>query len=171
MEYLGYIIGSGLGGLIVGWLISGALSKNKHQAYDTEARKEAEIVKQRLLDEARAEAAKAKAEAAKEQLKKRKEFDKELKELLEESRNTEKRLEKREELIDRKLQTLERREQEIGRKEQDAAKIEQKRQDQLKEAEAKNQEMTELINEERRKLQTIATITPDQAKALLLHAV
>jgi len=171
MEYLGYIIGSGLGGLIVGWLISGSLSKNKHQAYDTDARKEAETVKQRLLDEARAEAAKVKADAAEEQLKKRKEFDKELKELLDESRNSEKRLEKREELIDRKLPTLERREQEIGRKEQDAAKIEQKRQDQLKEAEAKNQEMTELINEERRKLQTIASITPDQAKALLLQRV
>src|SRR5437773_837784 len=111
MESIPYIVG-GVAGVIIGWLFADLASRKKSQAYEAETRKEAEILKQRLMDEARADLAKLKAEGAEEQLKKRREFDKELKELQEESRNTEKRLEKREEKIDRKLQTQERREQE-----------------------------------------------------------
>jgi len=165
-----YIVGA-VAGVVIGWLIAALSAKNKSQAYEAEARKEADTVKSRLMDEARADAAKLKADSAEEQLKKRKEFDKELKDSQEESRNTEKRLEKREELIDRKLQTLERREQEIGRKEADIGKVEAKRQEQLKEAEAKNAQMTQLIDDERRKLVQIAGMTPDQAKVLLLQRV
>jgi ribonuclease Y len=156
---------------VLGYLIAALILKTKNQLQEADVRKEADALKQRLLDEARADAAKIKAETAEEQLKKRREFDRELKELLEESRATDKRLEKREELIDRKLNTLERREQDIQRKEQDGVKLEQKRQEQLKEAEAKNATMTELIDDERRKLQTIAGMTPDQAKVLLLQRV
>jgi ribonuclease Y len=94
-----------------------------------------------------------------------------LNDLKEESRNTEKRLEKREDLIDRKLQTLERREQDHTRKEQEAAKLEEKRVQLLKDAELKNEDATRLIDEERRKLSLIASMTPDQAKALLLQRV
>src|SRR5262249_50103194 len=66
---------------------------------------------------------------------------------------------------------LERREQDFTRKDQDLAKVEERRQQQLKEAEGKNAEMTKLIDEERRKLQTISQLTPDQAKALLMQRV
>jgi ribonucrease Y len=165
-----YLVG-GVLGLIIGAIVVSMTSKQKNKAYEEDARKEADVLKQRLWDEARADIAKLKAEGAEEQLKKRRDFDKELKELLEESRNTEKRLEKREEMIDRKLQTQERREQDLARKEQDIVKVEQKKQEQLKEAEAKNQQMTQLIDEERRKLQTIASMTPDQAKVLLMQRV
>ena len=169
MEFLPYLLG-GIG-LVVGAVVTYLLTKKKQQSYEAEARKEAEILKERVLGEARAEAARAKAEAAEEQLKKRSEFDKELKGLLEESRNTERRLEKREGHIDSKLQTLERREQDLVRKEQDTVKLEQKRQEQLKEAEKKNRDMSALIDEERTKLQTIAGMTPDQAKVLLMQRV
>ncbi|HYF51257.1 MAG TPA: ribonuclease Y [Planctomycetota bacterium] len=158
-------------GLVIGGIIATLIAKANHSRHDAEARKEAEQLKGRLMEEARAEAAKLKAEYAEEQLKKRREFDKELKETLEEQRNTEKRLEKREELIDRKLQTLERREGDPKNKEQDLAKLETKRQEQLKDAEQKNKEMTRMIDEERHKLQTISGLTPDQAKALLLQRV
>ncbi|HYG73869.1 MAG TPA: ribonuclease Y [Planctomycetota bacterium] len=168
--YVPYIVGA-VAGLIIGWLIAALTQKNKSLEFEAQARKEAETVKQRLLDEARAEAAKLKAENAEEQLKKRREFDKELKDLQEENRNTEKRLEKREEMIDRKLQTQERREQDLARKEEELKKVEQKKLEQLKEIEAKNATMTQLIDEERRKLQTITSMTPDQAKALLLQRV
>ena len=167
MEY----IGAGVLGLIIGIAIVVMMSKGKNQTYEVEARKEADVLKQRLLDEARADAAKTKADEAQDQLKRRREFDKELKEQLDEVKNAEKRTEKREDVIDRKLQTFERREQELARKEQDAVKLDQKRQEQLKEAEVKNQEMTKLIDDERRKLVTIAGMTPDQAKALLLQRV
>lgn len=158
-------------GLIIGYVIASLIGKNKHQEHEALARKEAESVKQRLLDEARADAAKIKADTAEEQLKKRRELDKEFNELKEEHRNTEKRLEKRDELIDRKLQTLERREQDHAKKEQEGVKLEQKRLEMLKDAEGKSQEMNKLIDEERRKLATISSMTPDQAKALLLKRV
>ncbi len=169
MEFIPYLTGGA--GAVVGVLIMMYISKGKSKTYDDEARKEAEVLRQRLSDEARAEIARMKAENAEEQLKKRRDFDKELKEAQEENRNTEKRLEKREEMIDRKLQTSERKEQDFVRREEEVKKIEAKRQEQLKEAEGKNQEMTRLIDEERRKLQTIAGLTPDQAKALLLQRV
>jgi ribonuclease Y len=165
-----YAVG-GILGLIVGALITALIAKNKHNTTVEETRKEAGILKQRMLDEARAEAAKLKADAAEEQIKKRREFDKDLKEELEENRNTEKRLEKREEMIDRKLQSHERKEQDFARKEQELAKLEAKRQEQLKDAENKNKEMDRMIDDERRKLQTIAGLTPEQAKALLLVRV
>ena len=158
-------------GLIIGAGVAALLLKPRRKSYEVEARKEAEAYKQQLKNEARSEVAKEKAEYAEDQLKKRRELDKELKTLLEESRSTEKRLEKREELIDRKLQMLERREQDFVRREQDFAKIEQKRQDQLKEAEHKNHELGQLIDEERQKLQGIAHLTLEQAKALLLQRV
>jgi ribonuclease Y len=158
-------------GLVLGAVIATLIARTKHSSHEAEARKEAEALKSRLMDEARAETAKLKAESAEDQLKKRKEFDKELKESQEEQRNTEKRLEKREEMIDRKLQTQERRETELKNKEQDLVKLETRRQEQLKEAETKNKEMTKLIDEERHKLQQISSMTPDQAKALLLQRV
>jgi ribonucrease Y len=165
-----YAVG-GVLGLIVGALIVALISKNRHNTTVEETRKEAATLKQRMLDEARAEVAKLKAESAEEQLKKRKEFEKELKEEIEENRNTEKRLEKREELIDRKLQTLERREQDLARKDQESVKLETRRQELLKDAENKSKEMDRMIDEERHKLQTIAGMTPDQAKVLLLQRV
>ncbi|HLX63074.1 MAG TPA: ribonuclease Y [Planctomycetota bacterium] len=167
MDYfVGGIIGL-MAGIVVAWLFG----RGKHQEFEANARKDAESVKQRLLDEARAEAAKLKADNAEEQLKRRRDFDKELNDLKEENRSTEKRLEKREELIDRKLQTLERREQDHARKEQEGGKLEQKRQELLKEAEARSQEMVKLVDEERRKLTTISSLTPDQAKAMLMKRV
>ncbi|MGD0091771.1 MAG: ribonuclease Y [Planctomycetota bacterium] len=167
---MGYVVAT-IVGLIVGAAVSALLTKKKQQSHEDLARREAEVLKERVLGEARTEAARTKAEAAAEQLKERREFDKELKDLLEESRNTEKRLEKREDLIDRKLQALERREQDLVRKEQESVKLEQKRQEQLKDAEKKNRDMSALIDEERLKLQSIAGMTPDQAKALLLQRV
>ena len=158
-------------GALVGFIVAMLFVKGKAKTYEAEARREADSLRQRLSDEARAEVAKSKADHAEEQLKKRREFDKELKESLDENRNAEKRLEKREEMIDRKLQTQERRELDFARKEADIAKAEQRRLELLKEADDKNLEMTKLIDEERRKLQTIAGLTPDQAKALLLQRV
>src|ERR1043165_2134656 len=170
MQGFEYLVGGGIG-LVIGWVIASLIGRTKQQEHEAAARKDAETVKQRLLDEARAEAAKLKADNAEEQLKKRREFDKELNDLKEESRSTEKRLEKREELMDRKLQTLERREQDHARKEQEAVKLEQKRQELLKEAETRSQEMTRLVDDERRKLSTISSLTPDQARAMLLKRV
>jgi ribonuclease Y len=167
---LQYILG-GIGGLVIGSIAATLLARRQHQAHEETARKEAAATKAGLTSEALADVARMKAEAAEEQLKKRREFDKELKALLDESRATEKRLEKREDLIDRKLQAIERREQEAVRKEQEIAKLEQKRQEQLKEIEKKNHDMSLLLDEERHKLQSVAGMTLDQAKTLLLQRV
>src|SRR5882672_1584857 len=101
-----YLVGGAVVGLLIGLVVASLFGRSKQQEHEAAARKDAETVKQRLLDEARAEAAKLKADNAEEQLKKRRDFDKELNDLKEENRVIEKRLEKREELIDRKLQTL-----------------------------------------------------------------
>ena len=165
-----YVLGA-VGGLLVGAIVAYLLASRKNRSFEADARREADGIKQRLLDEARSEVARTKAEYAEEQLNKRREFDKELKASLEDSRSVEKRLEKREELIDRKLQLLERREGDLTRKDQDLVKLEQKRQEQLREAEGKNAEMSGLIEEERHKLHTITGMTLDQARATLLQRV
>src|SRR5258708_838967 len=164
-------IGVGVACLIVGFVIAWIMSSGKHKAHEEIAKKDAELLKQRLMEEARGDAAKLKADSGEELIKKRREFDKELVELKEEVRNTERRLEKREELIDRKLNTIERREQDFARKEQEGVQLETRRQELLKDAEAKNGEMTKLIDDERRKLVTISSLTPDQARTLLLKRV
>ena len=165
-----YII-VGAGGLFVGAVLTALLLKFKRKSHEADTLRDVEILKQRKLDENRAEIAKQKADSAEEQLKKRREFDKELKILLEESHATEKRLEKREELIDRKLQMLERREQDLVRKDQDLVKLDQKRQELLKDAEHKTRDLGALIDEERQKLQGVSHLTIEQAKNLLLQRV
>lgn len=165
-----YIIG-GVAGVVLGAIAAWISARNTNKATEAEARREADQVRQRLMDEARADAAKMKVDLAEEQLKKRKEFDKDLKDQLEEARQAEKRLEKREEMIDRKLQTIERRESDMARKEQDIQKLETKKQDSLKEIEAKEKMMSQLIDDERAKLLKIASLTVEQAKAMLLTRV
>ena len=164
-------IGVGVVCLIVGFVIAWIMSSGKHKAHEEIAKKDAELLKQRLMEEARTEAAKLKTDSADDLIKKRRDFDKELNELKEEVRNTDRRLEKREELIDRKLNTIERREQDFVRKEQEGVQLETRRQELLKDAESKNGEMTKLIDEERRKLVTISSLTTDQARTLLLKRV
>jgi ribonucrease Y len=165
-----YFIGAVLG-MVAGAIIAHFLAQSKSKQTEDDARREADLVRQRLMEEAKADAAKMKADFAEEQLKKRKEFDKELKEQLDEARQTDKRLEKREEMIDRKLQTQERREQDLARKEQDIQKAEQKKLAALKEIESKEAVMTQLIDEERHKLLQITSMTVEQAKQQLLVRV
>ncbi|MFH0938580.1 MAG: ribonuclease Y [Planctomycetota bacterium] len=169
-EFVPYLVGC-VGGLIVGAILVALMLKSRNKTIKTDGDGEATLLKQRLLDEARAEIARRKADYAEEQLKKRREFDHELKTLLEESRNIEKRLEKREVMIDRKLQIIERREQDLTRNEQESVKTDQKRQELLKEVEAKNREMAVLIDDERKKLQSIAGMSTEQARTQLLQRV
>ncbi|MCW8129727.1 MAG: ribonuclease Y [Planctomycetota bacterium] len=158
-------IGIGIaGGAVVGGLIASTLMKGNRDKLEAQAREEGERLKQRMQDEARAEVAKLRAEESESALKRRKEFEKEIKAQQDEVREAEKRLEKREDMLDRKLSTIE-------RKEQDIARLEQKRQEQVASIEARKKELDLMYEDEKRKLQTISQLTPDQAKAMLLERV
>ncbi|MBI3829633.1 MAG: DUF3552 domain-containing protein, partial [Planctomycetes bacterium] len=158
-------IGIGLAaGAAASGLIVSSIMKGSHAKHEAEAKLEGERNKQRLMDEARADVAKLRADESEGALKRRKEFEKEIKTAQDESREAEKRLEKREDMLDRKLSTLE-------RKEQDLQRLEQKRQEQMTSIEARKKELDVMYEDEKRRLQTIAQLTPDQAKNMLLERV
>lgn len=158
-------------GAVVGGVVASILSKGNKEKLEAQAREEAERNKQRMLDEARGEVAKLRADESEAALKRRKEFEKEIKASQDELREAEKRLEKREDMLDRKLATLDKKDQENQKKEQDLQKLEQKRQEQLQAIEGRRGQLDQVYQEQKAKLQTIAGLTLDQAKQLLLERV
>ena len=68
MPFIPYLVGGIVVGLILGAIAAAALTRKKQQTQEAEVRKEAEVMKERIVGDARSEAAKMKAEAAEEQL-------------------------------------------------------------------------------------------------------
>ncbi len=155
----GAVVGAVVGGVVVSTIMKGAIAKNAGKVNE-----EAERAKQRILDEGRAENAKAKADMSENLLKRRNELDGEFKKLQDEQRSAEKRLERREDLLDKKLSVLERKEQEIERGEA-------KRKEHEKLMAEQKAELEKMIGDERHKLQKISGLTQDQAKKMLLERV
>ena len=152
------------GGAVVGAGLVAAWLKGAKAQVEARYKEESERNKQRAMDEGRVEIAKMKVEESEGFLKRRKEFEKELKAGQDEVREAEKRLEKREDMLDRKLSTLERKDQELKA-------LEQKRQEQLKVFESRRLALDQVYEEQKHKLQSIAGLAPEQAKALLLERV
>ena len=89
------------------------------------------------------------------------EFEKESKERRQELQNVEKRLIQREENLDRKVDLLEKKEQEVSKREQMAVERE-------KGNDVKFEELSNLILEEKEKLQQVSGLSSEDAKIMLL---
>lgn len=125
----------------------------------------AELKSKQLLEEAtrQSEAIAKQAQLeAKEQLHiLRQDFEEKTKERRNEVAQLEKRLHQREELLDRKLDLLDRKEKDMGERDRQFALREQS----LK---VKDEQLAQLIAEEKEKLKTVSGLSAEQAKQLLL---
>jgi len=154
------IVGGFVVGFIMAYLIKGKIVSGKVRAAKEEALniiRDAKRKSETLLKEARLE--------AKDRLFKMKsEFDTETKETRSELRKQERRLISKEENIDKKLEQLEHRDREIGRSEK---KLAQK----TKSIEANERKYNQLVEEQKQQLETISSLTAEQAKELLIRAM
>ena len=152
-----YIIGSLLGGVLVGYIVKGIVGKNKL--------KKAEDAAQKMLKEAEIKAKeiirKADLDGKELLYKLRVEFDKQTAHTRNELSQLEKRLSQREENLEKRLDFIEAKEKEITRKEKELKNFESI----LTE---KEQNLNHLIKEEKEKLQKISTLTPEEARQILL---
>ena len=154
------IIGSFVVGFVMAYLIKGKIVSGKVRAAKEEALniiRDAKRKSETLIKEARLE--------AKDRLFKMKsEFDTETKETRSELRKQERRLISKEENIDKKLEQLEHRDQEIG-------KSEKKLRQRTKSIEANERKYNQLVEEQKQQLETISSLTAEQAKELLIRAM
>jgi ribonuclease Y len=159
-----YLLGMLILGLFAGFAIAYGIKvffeRQKVNAANDHAQRIHEDAKQRaeaLLKE-------ASLEAKDRLLKMKNEFDIETKETRSELKKRERRLIQKEENIDRKIDQQEQRDRELKRQEKNF----NKRDNQLTQ---KENEYKDLVNEQKRQLEKISTLTAEQAKELLLHAM
>jgi len=151
----GFVVGFVMAYLIKGKIVSGKVRAAKEEALNIirDAKRKSET----LLKEARLE--------AKDRLFKMKsEFDTETKETRSELRKQERRLISKEENIDKKLDQLENRDRDIGKAEKELA-------DKIKAIEASERKYDQLVEEQKKQLERISSLTADQAKELLIRAM
>ncbi len=152
-----YIVISALGGIVLGYLVHGYFGKNKLQKTKDEA--------QRMIKEAeeRGEQIKRKADLdAKEMLYKlRMDFEKQTSQRKEDLLQLEKRLLQREENLEKRLEFIENKERDTDQKEERLKEL-------SSELEKKEVRYNELIKEEKERLQKISSLTPNEARELLL---
>jgi ribonuclease Y len=145
------------GGLLFGWLVGKTVEKNKTKKVKEDASK--------LLKEAqiKAEEIKRKADLDGKELlyKLRVEFDKTNASKRNELTQLEERITQREENLEKRLDFIEKKETDIGNKQKAIAEKEQ-------ELSNKDIEFKKLIDEEKKKLEAISSLSPQQARELLL---
>ena len=150
-----FVVGFVMAYLIKGKIVSGKVRAAKEEALNIirDAKRKSET----LLKEARLE--------AKDRLFKMKsEFDTETKETRSELRKQERRLISKEENIDKKLDQFEDRDREIS-------KVEKMLAQKTKDIEADERKYKQLVEEQKHQLETISSLTAEQAKELLIRAM
>ena len=156
---LGIVISFCVGGLIA-FLIKGRMMTHRVKEAKAEAdkeKKDAQRAAKTLLKE-------AKLEAKDRLFKMKSDFDRETKETRLEMKKREKRLLQKEEHIDQKVDLFEKRDKELSRKEKRVDRME----NDLKQKET---EYDQLLEEQKRQLEKISTLTAEQAKELLIRAM
>ncbi|MBU1122507.1 MAG: ribonuclease Y [Candidatus Omnitrophica bacterium] len=155
--FIFYIIAGIVAGVISGWWLGQVLDKKKAAKVKEDA--------QKVLREAKVKAdeilRKADLDGKELLYKLRVDFEKKNVANREELLNLEKRLIQREENLEKRLDFIEGREREVNRREEKNRGISQ-------ELEKKNAELSQLIEEEKEKLKRISSLTPQEAKELLL---
>ncbi len=146
------------GGLVCGWLIGRTIERNKIKKVKEDAEK---ILKEAQI---KAEEIKRKADLDGKELlyKLRVDFDKKNESKRTELTQLEERITQREENLEKRLDFIESKETDINRKQESIEKKEQ-------ELSSKNNELSRLIDQEKRTLEKISSLSPQQAKELLLR--
>ncbi|MBP1776244.1 MAG: uncharacterized protein H6Q86_2254, partial [candidate division NC10 bacterium] len=153
-------VGMALVGLIVGRAMEQGRQHRLKQGAGEEAKR---IVREAERDiEARRKEAELEIKAR--TLQARTEFEQESRGRREEIQNFEKRLNQREEILDRKLEVMDRREREMAGREQELRARDQA----VSKQEA---HWTTLVEEAQRKLERVAGLTAEEAKAQLMQAL
>lgn len=152
---IGLLAGVGLGVLLRQYWLEKRNRQLQEQARNilTDARKEAETIKKEAILQAKDSLFQMKAE-----------FERETKESRKEFQNLEKRIVQKEENLDKKSEALDKREGVIGKREKVL-------QQQEKELEENTRELQMLIEEQRKKLESLSGISAQQAKEMLARAI
>jgi len=153
-----YIAAGTLAGLILGWLLGEVFEKNKLKKSKENAEK---IIREAQL---KSEEIRRKADLDGKELlyKLRVDFDKQNASKKDELSQLEKRLIQREENLEKRLDFIENKELEIKRHEQGLRK-------ELEEVDKRRQTFDHLIEEEKEKLKRISSLSPQEARELLLQ--
>ena len=129
---------------------------------------EANRTAQRIIEDANKTAAskvkEADLEAKEKLLQMRSEFDKQAQQRREEMKTAERRLQQKEENVDKKTQSLDSRMGEVEKRDRAIA-------DREKRVEEREGELTQLIEDQRHKLEQVAGLSADQAKAELIRGI
>lgn len=152
-----YFIISITAGLVGGYFIGKLLEKEKLKKINYESEKILSNAKEKAEQIVR----KADLDAKEMLYKMRLDFEKKCAQEKEELNQLEKRITTREENLERRLEFIENKEKEIAKKEENVAVL-------SSELERKEQELRKLIEEEKERLQKISSLTPQEARALLL---
>jgi len=153
-----YIAVSAVGGTILGWWLGEVIQKNKVTKSKEDAEKVVKDAKFRAEELAR----KADLDAKELLYKLRVDFEKQNSTKKSELMQLEKRLSQREENLEKRLDFIESKSKELTRQEETLKQASQN-------AEKKNQALNQLIEEEKEKLKTISSLTPQEARELLLR--
>jgi ribonuclease Y len=163
-EMIEWIVGSAVSGFVLGFVLyyllratldrrNAGKEKGKAQTILEAAKKESETIKIQAELRAREIKEKAKSEIERESRDKHKEFSK-----------MENRLQSREDNLDRKFESLERRELEVSKKEREFSTKEKSILD-------KEKELNMIIEDAKRKIESIAGMTRDAAKNELINII
>jgi ribonuclease Y len=128
------------------------------------ARQQAQQLAQASEQQAQARAKEIELAARQEQLKLREQAEKELEQSRSELRQLEQRLSKREDTLDRKLDTLTVKERNLDEQE---SKLEKRE----KIVAQKEEQLTEVLREQKERLLSLTNLSPDQARELLLKRI
>ncbi|HSP35091.1 MAG TPA: ribonuclease Y [Thermoanaerobaculia bacterium] len=154
----------GIVGAVVLALLWAMVYRKRAEAQVAEAKREAE----RIVDDARKSAdahiKEASLEAKEKLLQMRSEFDKQAQQRREEMKNSERRLQQKEENLDKKTQQLDSRMGEVEKRDRGLG-------DREKNVEAREGELDQLVEEQRRKLEQVAGLSAEQARAELIRGI
>lgn len=152
---LGLVAGGGVGFLVRQYWVEKRMEDLKEQARNIlgEARKEAETIKKEAILQAKDSLFQMKAD-----------FERESKESRKELQNIEKRLLQKEENLDKKSETIDKRDVNLNKREKVV-------QQQEKELEDRGRELELLIEEERKKLESLSGMSAQEAKEILIRSI
>jgi ribonucrease Y len=154
----------GLIGAVILAILWATVYRKRAEAQVVEANRTA----QRIIDDANKSAAskvkEADLEAKEKLLQMRSEFDKQAQQRREEMKTAERRLQQKEENVDKKTQSLDSRMAEVEKRDRGIA-------DREKKVEERESELVQLIEDQRHKLEQVAGLSADQAKAELIRGI
>lgn len=154
----------GVVGLLVGLVVAFIYIKTFSQNLIARSRAESEQIKENAVKEAQNKAKEIELSAKQQQMKLKENFERDLESSRNELRTLEQRLGKREDTLDRKLDTLSVKEKHLDDLEEKLSKRE-------KTAAAKEQQLDQMLKEQRDRLIQISNISADQAKEMLLRRI